>query len=66
MKCKDCNTEHPSDEIANPHYCIARMEERIDKLTEALGITAAIKNTDDLSGIYRAVMAAKAALEVKG
>jgi len=34
MKCKDCNTEHPDSEIANPHYCIARMGEIIDKCVE--------------------------------
>ena len=31
-KCKYCNTPHPEDQIANPHYCIARMGEEIAEL----------------------------------
>ena len=30
--CKYCDTAHPKDEIANPNYCIARMEETIERL----------------------------------
>ena len=29
-KCKYCNTEHPQEYIANPNYCISRMEEQLD------------------------------------
>ena len=36
MICKYCGIQHPPNEIANPHYCIARMEERVDKLEAAL------------------------------
>jgi len=36
MICKYCDTEHPRNQIANPHYCIARMEERIETLVEGL------------------------------
>lgn len=32
MICKNCNTEHPKAEIANPHYCISRLEEALDKM----------------------------------
>jgi hypothetical protein len=31
MICEHCNTEHPASEIANPHYCIARLEEQLEK-----------------------------------
>ena len=34
MICKYCDTEHPKDEIANPHYCIARLSERVERLEE--------------------------------
>lgn len=30
MKCEYCSTEHPPEETANPHYCIARLMERVD------------------------------------
>jgi chromosome segregation ATPase len=36
MICRDCNLEHPKDQIANPHYCIARMQERIEVLERQL------------------------------
>jgi hypothetical protein len=39
MKCKDCNTKHPEDQIANPHYCITRLEEALDKTDVLLAIT---------------------------
>jgi len=39
MKCEYCETEHPENEIANPHYCIARMAEQIAALTERLSQT---------------------------
>jgi len=32
MICKNCGWEHPEDQIANPHYCIARMGEQIDAM----------------------------------
>jgi septal ring factor EnvC (AmiA/AmiB activator) len=32
MICRNCDLEHPKDQITNPHYCIARMQERIEKL----------------------------------
>ena len=32
MKCKYCETEHPEGQIANPHYCIARLVERNESL----------------------------------
>jgi hypothetical protein len=50
MKCKYCDTEHPKEETANPHYCIARMGETIDKLSEAL---------ESIRATARAVMEAK-------
>jgi chromosome segregation ATPase len=34
--CKDCGNEHPKDYEANPHYCIARMDEKIEELTDLL------------------------------
>lgn len=32
MKCKYCDTEHPKEERGNPHYCIARLNERVEEL----------------------------------
>lgn len=29
--CKYCGTIHPEGEIANPHYCIARLDEMLEK-----------------------------------
>lgn len=34
MICKGCGTEHPRDQEANPHYCIARMSERLEAIEE--------------------------------
>jgi len=45
---------------------IAALTARIKELEGAVKITAAIKDTDDLSGIYRAVKAAHAALKEAG
>lgn len=28
--CRDCGVEHPEDQTANPHYCIARLGERLE------------------------------------
>ena len=43
MICRACHTEHPPGDIANPHYCISRMEECIARLEaalrECLGVT---------------------------
>lgn len=36
MKCKDCDTEHPPEYVASPHYCIARLQERIEVLERQL------------------------------
>ena len=36
MICEYCNTEHPLDQIADPHYCIARLNERVEEIEEAL------------------------------
>ncbi len=36
MICKNCGKEHPKDMEANPHYCIARMDEKIEELTDLL------------------------------
>lgn len=36
MSCKYCDTVHPKKEIANPHYCIARMEEAKEKLEDEI------------------------------
>lgn len=33
-KCKDCGREHPPDQIANPHYCIARLGEQLEREEE--------------------------------
>lgn len=33
MICKNCNREHPSDQIANPHYCISRLQEDLESMT---------------------------------
>jgi hypothetical protein len=30
MKCEYCDTEHPKEEIASPHYCIARLQEALE------------------------------------
>ena len=30
MICEYCQTEHPPDQIANPHYCIARLNEKVE------------------------------------
>jgi len=35
-ECEYCKTVHPEDQIANPHYCIARMGEKIGRLEAAL------------------------------
>jgi len=29
--CKHCGTVHPDSEIANPHYCIARLQEQLEE-----------------------------------
>jgi hypothetical protein len=42
MICRDCDLEHPKDQIANPHYCIARMDERIEKLEARLASIKAL------------------------
>jgi len=31
MICKYCGVEHPPDEICNPHYCIARLGEQVER-----------------------------------
>jgi DNA repair exonuclease SbcCD ATPase subunit len=36
MKCKDCGCEHPPEYAASPHYCIARLQERIEVLERQL------------------------------
>jgi predicted nucleic acid-binding Zn-ribbon protein len=36
MNCKYCDTVHPQEEFANPHYCIARMEEAKEKLEDEI------------------------------
>jgi hypothetical protein len=42
MKCEYCQHEHPENEIANPHYCIARLTEDLEKMQEeSQGILAA-------------------------
>lgn len=28
--CEDCGLEHPEGQTANPHYCIARLGERLE------------------------------------
>ena len=35
MTCKQCGQVHPPDQIANPHYCLARLQERVEKMEEA-------------------------------
>ena len=32
MICRNCRTEHPSDQAGNPHYCVARLTEEVDRL----------------------------------
>lgn len=34
MICRDCGTEHPEDQVANPHYCTARLSEQNEKAEE--------------------------------
>lgn len=34
MPCKDCGAVHPRTEMHNPHYCIARMSEEIERIRE--------------------------------
>lgn len=52
MICKYCQTEHPPDQIANPHYCIARLEEQIEERDrEIAGLNTKLNSLrDDLSG----------------
>jgi predicted nucleic acid-binding Zn-ribbon protein len=35
-KCEYCETVHPDDQASNPHYCIARLSERVEKYEDAL------------------------------
>ena len=37
--CEYCGTGHPPDQVANPHYCIARLIEESDRLYEAIVLT---------------------------
>lgn len=30
MICEYCEHEHPEDQIANPHYCVARLQEDLE------------------------------------
>ncbi len=32
MICKYCDTEHPEEHIANPHYCIAELQIKAENL----------------------------------
>lgn len=34
MTCEYCGTEHPPQQIANPHYCIARLGEQLEREEE--------------------------------
>ena len=33
-QCEYCGAEHPPDQIANPHYCIARLGEQLEREEE--------------------------------
>jgi len=35
-KCEYCETVHPDNQASNPHYCIARLSERVEKYEAAL------------------------------
>ena len=48
MKCDRCNTEHPTGQTANPHYCIARLSERVEMLeSDALTMSLRLLGEDD-------------------
>ena len=44
MICKYCDTEHPEDQVANPHYCISRLQEDLEKAETALEFAHMEKN----------------------
>jgi hypothetical protein len=44
MICKYCYTEHPEDQVANPHYCISRLQEDLEKAETALKFAHMEKN----------------------
>jgi hypothetical protein len=54
MKCRDCSTDHPPEYTASPHYCIARLQERIEVLERQLAESRSehVRALDGLSEIH--------------
>ena len=64
MICEYCGVEHPQDHIADPHYCIARLQERVerqDARIKELEIAnkGYVQSMSKIAGIHRQTLAGK-------